>query len=156
MPLQRAAADLHSAPERERARGGCYARAHKMRQIIEDQYGYCSEKVFSFANQNNDTLAVKANKWGGCCVTWWYHVAPLARVRIRIKLPFGTFELMLAMVIDPGMFDKPVLLSTWLMAQADTSCSSYAHVSMYSIQPSSAYWRTNYAGTTCGTDPTSG
>ena len=31
-------------------RDGCYARAHKMRQIITDQYGYCCEKVFSFAN----------------------------------------------------------------------------------------------------------
>jgi hypothetical protein len=134
-------------------RDGCYARAHKMRQVIEDRYGYCCEKVFSFANQNYDVLAVKANKWGGCCVTWWYHVAPLVRVRIRIKFPFGTFELVLAMVIDPGMFDKPVLLSTWLMAQEDTSCSANAHVSMYSIQPGSAYWPTNYAGTMFGTDP---
>jgi hypothetical protein len=134
-------------------RDGCYARAHKMRQIIEDQYGYCCEKVFSFANQGSDTLAVKANKWGGCCVTWWYHVAPLVRIRIRIKLPFATFDFVLAMVIDPGMFDKPVLLSTWLMAQEDTSCAANANVSMYSIQPGSAYWPTNYAGTTFGTDP---
>lgn len=59
---------------------GCYARAHKMRQIITEQYGYCCEKVFSFAIDGNDTLAVRANKWGGCCVTWWYHVAPLVRV----------------------------------------------------------------------------
>jgi hypothetical protein len=135
-------------------RDGCYARAHKMRQIIDDQYGYCCEKVFSFANQDNDTLAVKANKWGGCCVTWWYHVAPLVRVRIRIRLSFGTFRLVLAMVIDPGMFDKPVLLSTWLMAQEDTSCSPNANLSTYSIQPGSAYWPTNYGGTTFGTDPT--
>jgi len=134
-------------------RDGCYARAHKMRQIIEDQYGYCCEKVFSFANQNWDELAVKANKWGGCCVTWWYHVAPLVRVRIRIRLGRASFEFVLAMVIDPGMFDKPVLLSTWLMAQEDTTCSAYANVSMYSIQPGSAYWPTNNAGTTFGTDP---
>jgi hypothetical protein len=33
-------------------RDGCFARAHKMRQIIETKYGYCCEKVFSFANQN--------------------------------------------------------------------------------------------------------
>src|SRR4029077_1594099 len=54
-------------------RDGCYARAHKMRWIIEEKYGYCCEKVFSFANQNNDELAVRADKWGGCCVNWWYH-----------------------------------------------------------------------------------
>ena len=128
---------------------GCYARAHKMRQIITTKYRYCCEKVFSFANHGNDTLAVKADKWGGCCVYWWYHVAPLVRVRVRI----GRFRVTLAMVIDPGMFDKPVLLSTWLSAQANTVCSADANVSMYSIQPGSAYWPTNFAGTTFGTDP---
>lgn len=128
---------------------GCYARAHKMRQIITTRYRYCCEKVFSFANHGNDTLAVKADKWGGCCVYWWYHVAPLVRVRVRI----GRFHVTLAMVIDPGMFDKPVLLSTWLAAQANTGCSTNANVSMYSIQPGSAYWPTNHAGTTFATDP---
>jgi hypothetical protein len=131
-------------------RDGCYARAHQMRRIVTKRYGYCCEKVFSFANQNSDTLAVKANKWGGCCVTWWYHVAPLIRVRIK---GFPKLSLTLAMVIDPGMFDKPVLLSTWLSAQEDTNCSANARVSMYSVQPGSAYWPTNYAGTTYGTDP---
>jgi Glutaminase len=129
---------------------GCYARAHKMRQIITSRYRFCCEKVFSFANQKNDTLAVKADKWGGCCVTWWYHVAPLIRVRVRI----GSIKLTLAMVIDPGMFDKPVLLSSWLAAQENIGCSPDARVSMYSIQPGSAYWPTTYAGTTFGTDPT--
>lgn len=133
-------------------RDGCYARAHQMRRIITTRYGYCCEKVFSFANQNNDRLAVKANKWGGCCVTWWYHVAPLIRVRLRVK-GYRQLSLTLTMVIDPGMFDKPVLLSTWLSAQQSTSCSANAHVSMYSIQPGSAYWPTNYAGTAFGTDP---
>lgn len=128
---------------------GCYARAHKMRQIITTRYRYCCEKVFSFANQGNDTLAVKADKWGGCCVYWWYHVAPLVRVRVRLR----PCTLTLAMVIDPGMFDKPVLLSTWLTAQANANCSPDANVSMYSIQAGSAYWPTNYAGTTFGTDP---
>ncbi len=128
---------------------GCYARAHKMRQIITARYRYCCEKVFSFANSGNDTLAVKADKWGGCCVFWWYHVAPLVRVRIKL----GRFRITLAMVIDPGMFDKPVLLSTWLAAQANKTCSPDANVSMYSIQPGSAYWPTSFSGTTFGTDP---
>jgi len=128
---------------------GCYARAHKMRWIITTRYHYCCEKVFSFANQNNDTLAVKAEKWGGCCVTWWYHVAPLIRVRVRL----GRSRVVLALVIDPGMFNKPVLLSTWLAAQETADCSPNANVSMYSIQQGSAYWPDNYAGTTFGTDP---
>jgi len=125
---------------------GCYARAHKMRKIITTKYHYCCEKVFSFANQGSDTLAVQANKWGGCCVFWWYHVAPLVRVRL------GRFGVLL-LVIDPGMFDKPVLLSTWLAAQENKTCSANANVSMYSIQPGSAYWPDNHAGTAFGTDP---
>ncbi|HEY4934205.1 MAG TPA: protein-glutamine glutaminase family protein [Terriglobales bacterium] len=128
---------------------GCYARAHKMRKIIAEKYGYCCEKVFSFANQNSDTLAVQANKWGGCCVFWWYHVAPLVRVRIKLL----SISIELALVIDPGMFDKPVLLSSWLSAQKNTACSADANVSMYSIQPGSAYSPANYAGTQFTTDP---
>lgn len=129
---------------------GCYARAHKMRWIITTKYRYCCEKVFSFANQDYDRLAVRADKWGGCCVTWWYHVAPLIRVRVKV----GRLNVALAMVIDPGMFDKPVLLSTWLAAQENTACHPNARVSMYSIQPGSAYWPDNYEGTMYGTDLT--
>lgn len=125
---------------------GCYARAHKMRWIIETRFHYCCEKVFSFANQNYDRLAVRADKWGGCCVTWWYHVAPLVRVRVA-KMA------VLALVIDPGMFDKPVLLSTWLAAQANKACDPSANVSMYTIQSGSAYTPANYAGTAFTTDP---
>jgi hypothetical protein len=135
-------------------RDGCYARAHKMRRIIEEQYGYCCEKVFSFANQGNDRLAVRADKWGGCCVTWWYHVAPLVRVRVRLRLGWLNLQFVLAMVIDPGMFDKPVLLSTWLGAQEHVPCWPTANVSMYSIQPGSAYSPANYGGTAFATDPT--
>ncbi len=132
---------------------GCYARAHKMRWIITTRYRYCCEKVFSFANEGNDSLAVRADKWGGCCVTWWYHVAPLIRVRLKFKWLGGNHSVVLAMVIDPGMFDKPVLLSTWLAAQENSACHANANVSMYSIQPGSAYSPANYQGTAFTTDP---
>jgi len=130
-------------------RDGCYARAHKMRKIITEKYGYCCEKVFSFAIDNDDELAVQANKWGGCCVTWWYHVTPLIRVQIKIL----NIKFTLALVIDPGMFDKPVLLSSWLMAQENAACSPNARVSMYTIQPGSAYSPANGQGTAFSTDP---
>jgi Glutaminase len=110
----------------EYVKNGCFARAHKMRQIITTQYGYCCEKVFSYGDLN-----VKADKWGGCCVSWWYHVAPLVRVKVN--------NIVYCYVIDPGMFDKPVLLSEWLGAQANKTCSSGAGVTSYSIQPGSAY-----------------
>ena len=61
--------------------------------------------------------------------------------------------MVLALVIDPGMFNKPVLLSTWLSAQENAFCRPHAHVSMYSIQPGSAYSPANYAGTAFTTDP---
>lgn len=129
---------------------GCYARAHKMRKIITEKYKYCCEKVFSFADEGNDRLCVKADKWGGCCVDWWYHVAPLVRVKFKV----GHFiKLNLAMVIDPGMFDGPVFLSTWLGAQENAICTPpnrVAHVSRYSIQAGSAYWP---AGNGFATDP---
>ena len=122
-------------------RDGCYARAHQMRRLITTRYGYCCEKVFSYAPYSDDVLAVQANKWGGCCVEWWYHVAPLVRVRVKLSLPRlpKNFSIVLAMVIDPGMFDKPVLLSTWLAAQENKTCNPQAKVSAYSIQPGSAY-----------------
>jgi hypothetical protein len=128
---------------------GCYARAHKMRKIITEKYGYCCEKVFSFAIDNDDELSVRADKWGGCCVNWWYHVTPLIRVQVKIL----SFKFTLALVIDPGMFDKPVLLSSWLMAQENAACSANARVSMYTIQPGSAYTPANGQGTAFSTDP---
>lgn len=106
---------------------GCFARAHKMRYIIETKYKYCSEKVFSYSYM----LDVKAAKWGGCCVSWWYHVAPL--VRVQTKRGVACY------VIDPGMFDKPVTLSTWLGAQQSPDCATGDTNTTYSIQPSSAY-----------------
>jgi hypothetical protein len=120
-----------------------------MRWIITTKYRYCCEKVFSFAYQNHDVLAVQATKWGSCCVQWWYHVAPLVRVRVRL----GKCNVTLAMVIDPGMFDKPVLLSTWLSAQQNTTCNANAHLSMYSIQPGSAYMPSFPVGSAFTTDP---
>lgn len=105
---------------------GCFARAHKMRYIIEQKYGYCSEKVFSFGYLN-----VLATLSGGCCINWWYHVAPI----VRVKTLRGTA----LYVIDPSMFTQPVSLSTWLAAQENTSCNAQADVTHYSIQPSSAY-----------------
>jgi hypothetical protein len=120
-----------------------------MRWIIENHFGYCSEKVFSFANVGNHKLEVKANKWGGCCVEWWYHVTPL----IRVKMKYGKFFITRAYVIDPGMFDQPVLLSTWLQAQENLECKPYAKVDFYSIQPSSAYTPTYPTGAPFTTDP---
>lgn len=107
-------------------RDGCYARAHKMNWVIANKYHYYAQKVFSYGS-----LSVRANKWGGCCVFWWYHVAPL----VTVRTPTGPKSY----VMDPGMFDQPVLLSTWLGAQGNLGCSPSAGVSSYSVQPTTAY-----------------
>jgi len=129
-------------------RDGCYARAHKMRQMISKKYGYCVEKVFSFAEGYPNKLAVKANMWGGCCVEWWYHVVPL----LRLNMKFGSRTYQICYVIDPGMFTTPVTLSTWLQAQKNTTCNPNANVTSYSIQPGSAYWPMG-SSASFGTDP---
>lgn len=128
---------------------GCYARAHKMCWILNNKYHYATQKVFSFANSGNDELCVQAQKWGGCCVNWWYHVAPL----VTIKTPTGPK----AYVFDAAMFDQPVLLSTWLHAQQNPACvplGDVPHVSMINVQPTTAYSPVGYSGTYFDTDPT--
>ncbi len=128
---------------------GCYARAHKMCWILNNDYHYATHKIFSFANAGHDELCVKGEKWGGCCVNWWYHVAPL----VNIKTPSGTK----AYVFDPAMFDQPVLLATWLHAQQNPACvpgGDVPHVSMINIQPTSSYSPSSGSGFTFDTDPT--
>ncbi len=120
---------------------GCFARAHKMRYIIEQRYGYCSEKVFNYGN-----LDVKANLAGGCCINWWYHVAPVVRVKVN--------GLTLLYVIDPSMFTEPVPLLEWIFAQENTTCDAGSNVMEYSIQPSSAYHPIGYMPVSAyATDP---
>jgi hypothetical protein len=127
---------------------GCYARAHKMCWILNNKYNYATQKVFSFANAGTDELCVKAERWGGCCINWWYHVAPL----VTINTPSGPK----AYVFDPAMFIQPVPLSQWLHAQENPACAgSYnPHVSMINVQPTTSYSPTSYSGLTFDTDPT--
>ena len=124
---------------------GCYARAHKMCWILNNKYHYATHKVFSFANVGSHSLSVKAEKWGGCCINWWYHVAPL----VTINTPKGPK----AYVFDPAMFDQPVPLNTWLNAQKNPACSSDAYVDMFNIQPTSSYSPSSYSGYTISPDP---
>lgn len=94
---------------------GCYARAHKMRQIIESHFGYTSYKVFNYACDGSGTLSVNATLWGNnCCVKWWYHVTSYVRVQNGGSI--------IAYALDPAMFNGPVPISTWVNAQKNVSC----------------------------------
>jgi len=105
---------------------GCYARAHKMRQIIESFYGYTSYKVFNYACNQSNTLAVSATLWGNnCCVRWWYHVASYVYVQVGAS--------QVAYLLDPAMFTGPVTIATWLNAQKNVGCGypGTAHNQVY-------------------------
>jgi hypothetical protein len=125
---------------------GCYARAHKMCWILNNKYHYGTHKIFSFANAGGDVLSVQGQKWGGCCINWWYHVAPL----VNVNTPSGVK----AYVFDPAMFDQPVLLSVWLHAQENPVCGAGANVSMINIQPTTSFWPSDYSGYVFDPDPT--
>jgi hypothetical protein len=125
---------------------GCYARAHKMCWVINNKYKYETHKIFSFANAGSDVLSVQGQKWGGCCINWWYHVAPL----VNVNTPTGVK----AYVFDPAMFDQPVLLSVWLHAQENPVCGAAANVSMINIQPTTSFWPSDYSGYLFDPDPT--
>ncbi len=129
------------------AEDGCYARAHKMCYVLNNKYHYATHKIFSFANAGSDVLSVQAQKWGGCCINWWYHVAPL----VNVNTPTGVK----AFVFDPAMFDQPVLLSVWLHAQENPVCASWgtANVSMINIQPTASYSPADGTGFVFDTDP---
>jgi Glutaminase len=125
---------------------GCYARAHKMRQIIEGTYGYTSYKVFNYADQCPTfpgVLAVNATLWNNnCCVRWWYHVAPYVYVQS------GTSQV--AYLLDPSMHSAPVAISTWLNAQKNTGCGyTNGTVHKQAYYTSSAYTPSGYNFSTC-------
>jgi hypothetical protein len=127
---------------------GCYARAHKMCSLINKRFNYGTQKIFSFANAGSDQLCVQGQKWGGCCIRWWYHVAPL----VTIQTTTGPK----AFVFDPAMFNQPVLLSTWLHAQENPTCvlpGKVPNVSMINVQPTSAYTPSGSSGYVFTTDP---
>lgn len=106
---------------------GCYARAHKMRQILIEDYGYSCEKVFSYEGPSG-FLTVDA---GDCCVAWWYHVAPL----VTVQMPHGVKKF----VMDPSMFDGPVTIDQWTAAQENFDCSPYADFGYTDITPGYIY-----------------
>lgn len=104
---------------------GCYARAHKMRQILINN-GYDCEKQFVYGNLKAST--------GTCCVAWSYHVAIL----VSYKNASGVTE---KRIIDPSLFPSgPVTDTAWRNACINTSCGS-ASVSSYANTAGNVYYR---------------
>jgi len=106
---------------------GCYARAHKMRQIIIAN-GYECAKQFVYGSN------LAARTPSGCCVQWSYHVAPL----VRFKNAAGAVELS---ILDPSLFSGPVPLNTWLNKVKDATCVSSANVTSTALAYGNVYIR---------------
>jgi hypothetical protein len=106
---------------------GCYARAHKMRQIIVAN-GYECAKLFAYGSN------LAARSLGGCCVVWSYHVAPL----VRYRTASGSVELA---ILDPALFTGPVSQATWLNKVRDNTCQSGANVSSTFLAYGNVYVR---------------
>lgn len=106
---------------------GCYARAHKMRQIIIAN-GYECAKQFVYGS------SLAARTPSGCCVSWSYHVAPL----VRFKTSSGSIELR---ILDPSLFSSPVDVNTWLNKVKDGTCSSSANVTSTVLAYGNVYIR---------------
>jgi len=124
---------------------GCYARAHKMRQILAKN-GYDCQKQFVYGN-----LRAK-NKRKTCCVNWGYHVAVL----VKYKDETGTVQ---KKIIDVSLSDKgPMTESEWHTACTDSTCGK-TFINSYVNTPGNVYYRSpkgqvflydnNYRNTDC-------
>ena len=84
---------------------GCYARAHEMKRIMEQQFNVELKKVFVFGNLKPVTGTLHGNSTP---VVWWYHVAPLVEGIDNIGNP-------IQYVIDPSLSPDTVLTKKeWL------------------------------------------
>ncbi|WP_123838360.1 protein-glutamine glutaminase [Chryseobacterium oncorhynchi] len=104
---------------------GCYARAHKMRQILNNA-GYECEKQFVYGNLRAST--------GTCCVSWVYHVAIL----VSFKNASGVIE---KRIIDPSLNSTgPITDTAWRAACTNSTCGSTS-VSSFTNTAGNVYYR---------------
>nr|QGQ63533.1 protein glutaminase [synthetic construct] len=110
---------------------GCYARAHKMRQLINEN-GYECKKEFVYGDLRA-RYGVKMSNQDGCCVSWSYHVAVL----LTYKDEKGVLQ---ECIIDPSLFDTPISDSDWRKACANSSCGPVS-ISSFTTTPGNVYYR---------------
>lgn len=107
----------------------CTARAHEMCRVLR-RHGVRPEKVWNYGRnfeEGENTLVVYTNAAGR--VTWYYHVAPVVRVR------FGGGDTSL-MVLDPALFDRPVTVERWRDRQNDGGAThEFSHDGLFYREP---------------------
>ena len=115
---------------------GCYSRAHRMEEMLTEK-GYASQKVFALAatsgldvkSLNNDPQVGRRDPEPENNVQWWYHVAPIVKVRDPER---GVIET----VIDPSMGQSPMPLDEWekLMTARDKKLRVWHRLSLSEIR----------------------
>lgn len=82
---------------------GCYARAHMMAKLLEKK-GVISGKIFIEGD-----LRVNTKNSPKGYVEWWYHVAPVIKIKENgVEKNY---------VFDPSLFDRPVPVEDWVSTQ---------------------------------------
>ena len=92
---------------------GCYARAHSMSDLLTEK-GYASEKVFAVSRATAPGGGLRVpTPFGGDvaaggepAVRWWYHVAPI----IKVRDDNGN---LVEKVLDPSIAPGPVTIEGW-------------------------------------------
>lgn len=106
---------------------GCYARAHRMKELIESNTNKTCNKLIIYGDWlNGDLLSVP-----GCPnLEWFYHLAPYVEAS-------GT-----GYIIDPSLFSQAVTVDTWA-ASMGTNCGLV-------MKDGSIYAPNTLAGNSCG------
>lgn len=108
---------------------GCFARAHKMRQIIND-LGYDCDKIFIFGEYGLGGTYYRAqslaeyNHVGDCCSYWSYHVVPV--------LYYGTAQSHTPVIIAPNITPE----GEWMGSCMDNRC--FPFTDMYGLHINNA------------------
>ena len=108
---------------------GCNYRAHWMRKLLAEKYGYTCRKIFVESPGllrviSNDNCAPRGN-----CVYWGWHVA----IYVHAVNPDNTKEWL---VIDPSLFSSgPVSADDWTAAQRCTCNGRTGRTSQYYTTP---------------------
>jgi hypothetical protein len=106
---------------------GCYARAHKVKQVLEENKVGCY-KIFIYGDLSASN--------GTCCTEWRYHVAVLVTYFDHTDF----FNFLKEKVFDPSLFDHPVSIEEWKNACLNTSCNPDAKISKVLNTSSDVYY----------------
>lgn len=115
---------------------GCWARAHKMVQIL-NELGYKCEKQWIIGN-----LGATSVNNANCCIEWGFHVAPVIK-----KANYGKnsieYAVYVDVVMDPSLFNEPVTVDKWEKACLKTRCNPKANV-IYTRRTASEIYKLPY------------